>query len=120
MTGHEDPKLLAAVREALVQGKPSEAVQIFLEAQQKGGLPRGEGLMGWVTTTLGPDLAKTLVSAFVHEPCMFCAKGLVSCERCEGKGHSDYTFVCEECFSLGLRPCRFCNAMSWASLDFAP
>lgn len=91
-----------------------------MELQQHGALPRGRRVIRWIASTFGAAWTRTLILGFAHQPCVFCSHGLVSCDRCTGKGHLDYAFLCEDCFGLGVRPCGFCNGTGWASWDFVP
>jgi hypothetical protein len=115
-----DETVVETIRELLANGPSEEVARLFMESQQRGALPQGPGLLQWIMSAFDPDSTRTLVQSFAHQACVYCTKGLVPCEKCEGKGHIDYTFVCEDCFGLGVRACQFCNGTGWVTWDFVP
>ncbi|MBN1765474.1 MAG: hypothetical protein JW860_09480 [Sedimentisphaerales bacterium] len=111
---------LKHIMEYVNAGHYWKAVRLFIEGQEKGILPRGAHIPGWLTESLGQKAAVKIVDAFARMPCFYCQNGLLPCETCEGQGYLYDMKTCDRCIGLGVAQCNFCNATGWVSLDYVP
>jgi len=104
----------------LSHGHAEPAARLFLQGQVQGLFPTNGDTLKWLARNLGNEVAKRLISAFIHLPCFNCNSGIVPCESCEGKGHTDTETICEFCLGLGVATCDFCAGTGWAAIDYVP
>jgi len=104
----------------LSRGHPEPAARFFLQGQVQGLFPTNGDIPKWLAQNLGNEVAKRLISAFIHLPCFNCNRGIVPCESCEGKGHTDTEIICDFCLGLGVATCDFCAGTGWATIDYVP
>jgi hypothetical protein len=107
------------IQRMLAEKRPSDAVRLFLAAQERGEIPRGKKLVEWLRET-DKTFARRILTVFTHLSCPFCKNGLVTCEFCEGMGHVESTRICETCVGLGLMLCSFCGGTGWSPIQSVP
>lgn len=102
------------------EGRNKDAVRLFVEAYNRGVLPKGYVLPKWFLETFGKETAAKLFRACARFPCMYCKSGLEPCEACGGQGVRAEGPFCDTCAALGQTRCEFCDGTGLATYSFFP
>lgn len=113
-------KFIHTIMEKLKQGNMQETMSLLAKGQARHILDSTPDLPKRLVEIMGKKMTDKLIDVFVHSPCLFCKKGRVTCENCDGHGHIDYRMVCTDCLSLGLVKCNFCDGSGWSTIDSIP
>jgi len=118
--GHSKADTIQHIAKELNRDHWETAARLFLQGQAQGLFSVNGDMPKWLIHNFGNEVAKKLISAFIHLPCFNCKRGVVPCESCEGKGHSETETICEFCLGLGVATCDFCAGTGWATIDYVP